>query len=304
MVPEGYKNYRQSKVPLHSRLKLKNIFPGEWDSIYTGEGIEFADIKPYEPGDDLRDLDLIALVQSGEEEIIRRNVGRRMRIFIWADLSGSMRRYREMFLSSKPDIRDIAVGLLAYSGFNCYTPVGLCTFDSEIRTYMPPVYGEDYCEKIREKVAECDYKYINEPADVEKAVNFMILNAYEQSIIFYISDFKGPAFDGDFTDLLRPLKKKFDFVPIVIRDPIEENAVIKRPITIVVRDSEGDGRNEFYLTPKKLEEIQKTSAAHLKHVIKNFQLSGIDHVVLDSPKMESCYKTLIAFFEGRKRIRV
>ena len=304
MVPEGYKNFRQSKIPLYSRQKLKNIFPGEWESIYTGEGIEFADIKPYEPGDDLRDLDLITLVQSGEEEIIRRTVGRRMRMFIWADLSGSMRRYREMFLSSKPDIRDIAVGLLAYSGYNAYTPVGLCAFDDEIRTYLPPVYGEDYCEKIREKVTERDYKDSRKPAEVEKALAFMMLNAYEQSLIFFISDFKGPAFEGDFTSLLRPLKKKFDFVPVVIRDPIEKNAVIKRPITIMVRDSEGRGSNEFYLTPQKLEEIQQASADHLKHVVRNFQLSGIDHVVLDSPRLESCYQTLIAFFESRKRIRV
>jgi hypothetical protein len=80
MEQGNYNQLRQSKVQLSTRLKLKNIFSGEWESIYKGDGIEFADIQPYEPGDDLRDLDLITLLESGEEEIIRRTVGRRMNI--------------------------------------------------------------------------------------------------------------------------------------------------------------------------------------------------------------------------------
>ncbi len=69
MEQEDYKKLRQSKIQFYSRLKLKNVFPGEWESVYTGEGIEFADIKPFEPGDDLRDLDILTFVKSGEEEI-------------------------------------------------------------------------------------------------------------------------------------------------------------------------------------------------------------------------------------------
>src|SRR5665648_258888 len=114
MEPEAFKSFRSSKIQFFTRLKPKNIFPGEWESIYSGDGIEFADINPFEPGDDLRNLDLPTLVQSGEEEIIRRIVERQLRIQVWVDLSGSMRRYPQLFFPSKPKIRDIATGLLLF----------------------------------------------------------------------------------------------------------------------------------------------------------------------------------------------
>jgi uncharacterized protein (DUF58 family) len=109
MGPEDFRRFRGSKVKLFSRIKPRNIFPGEWESIFRGEGIEFAEIKPFEPGDDLRDLNLHALVQSGEEELIQRVVERQMRIYVWVDLSGSMHRFEEMFFPQKPEIRAIAL---------------------------------------------------------------------------------------------------------------------------------------------------------------------------------------------------
>jgi len=304
MEQEEYKNFRQSRIQLFSRIRLRNIFPGEWESIYTGEGIEFADIKPFEPGDDLRDLDLLTLVQSGEEEIVQRVAGRQRKIFVWADLSGSMQRFEEMFLSSKPEIRDIAIGLLVYSAYNAYSPVGLCAFDREIRCFLPARYGESYCDKILSWIIDQDYKGIPASADIQKAVSFLMQRVSNQSMVFFVSDFKDPAFEGDFADLLRPVAKKVDFVPVVIRDPIEKDVSIKRPINIAVKDSEGDGNTEIYLTPQKLKEIQELSTRHLSHLERNFRRAGIGHVVLDSPSINDCYQVLSGFFESRKRTRV
>lgn len=304
MEPEEYKRFKQSKIQLFPRIKLRNIFPGEWESIYTGEGIEFADIKPFEPGDDLRDLDLIALVQSGEEEIIRRSVGRRMRMFIWVDMSGSMRRFKEMFFSSKPDIRDTVVGLLAYSAMEAYVPVGLCIFDKEIRFFLTARYGENYCDEIMKRVTDRDYQGTPASADIHKAISFLMQRAYSQSMVFFVSDFKDKVFEGDFSSLLRPVAKKVDFIPVVIRDPIETNVSLKRPINISVNDNEGSKGSEIYLTPEKVKEIQRISAEHLANLKRNFRRAGIEHIVLDSPSIDKCHQALSGFFESRKRTAV
>lgn len=298
-----YKQFRQSRIQLFSRIKLKNIFPGEWESIYEGEGIEFAAIKPFEPGDELRDLDLHTLVQSGEEEIIQRVVGRQMRIFIWADWSGSMQRFEEMFFSSKPEIRDIAIGLLLFSAWNAYSPVGLCAFDKEIRKFFPARSGESYCEEILNWIMDQEYKGIMASADIQNAISFLMERAFPQSLVFFVSDFRDQAFEGDFTTLLRPVAKKVDFVPVVIRDPLEKEASLKRSVTIIVKDSEGDREAEIYLTPQKLKEMQEVSARHLLHLEQNFRQVGIEHVVLDSPSVDDCYQVLSGFFEARKRTR-
>lgn len=303
MGPEDFKQFRESKIELFSRIKPKNIFPGEWESIYTGAGIEFAAIKPFEPGDDLRDLDLHTLVQSGEEEIIQRVVERQMRIFLCADFSGSMQRFEEMFFSQKPEIKDIALGLLLFSACNAYSPVGLCAFNKEIRRFFPARPGERYCWEILNWIIDQEYKGSMAPADIQNTVSFLIERASPESLVFFVSDFKDQAFQGDFTALLRPVVKKFDFVPVVIRDPLEKEALLKRSVRITVQDSEGDKNAEIYLTPQKLTEIQEISARHLLGLEQNFRKVGIDHVVLDSPLTEDCYKVLLGFFQARRKAR-
>lgn len=303
MEQVDYKKLILSKFQLISKLKLMNIFPGDWESIYKGEGIEFDSTKPFEPGDNPKDLDLFTLAQSGEQEIILREEDRRMQIYIWVDLSGSMRSFNEMFFPSKITIRDIAIGLIAYSTCNNYTPLGLCAFDNDIRGFFTAKSGRDYCDEIIRWTIDQDYKSIPVSADMEQAVSFLTESAFSQNMIFFVSDFKGPEFEGNFSHLIKPLIEKFDFIPVIIRDPIEKNGSIKRPINIAVRNSEGDGGTEFYLTPQKLKEMQEVSNRHLFNVKWNFYHLGTDCIVLDSYSIDDCYHVLSGFFENRKRIR-
>jgi uncharacterized protein (DUF58 family) len=295
--------FRNSKVQLFSRLKLKNIFPGEWESIYTGEGIEFAASKPFEPGDDLRDLDLQVLVQSGEEEIILRTVGRQRKIYLWVDLSGSMRRFPEMFFAHKPEIRDTAVGLLAFAAWNAYSPVGLCAFDGEIRHFFPAQSGESYCDEVVSWFLDHADGGGKGPADIAGALAFLEERIPPQSLVLFISDFQDPLFEGNFAHRLRQAAKKFDFIPIVIQDPLEHESSLKQSVVIAVRDCETDRRAEITLTPHRFEEIRKTSAGHLAHLKQNFVEIGLEYIILNSPAIEDCYRTLSSFFEGRRRTR-
>jgi uncharacterized protein (DUF58 family) len=302
MGPGASERYRNSKVQLFSRLKPRNIFPGEWESIYTGEGIEFAAIKPYEPGDDLRDLDLQTLVQSGEEEIVQRIVGRQRHIFVWIDLSGSMRRFPQMLFARKTEIRDLAVGLIAFSAWNAYTPVGLCAFDQEIRQFMSARSGASHCEEIvgwfLDHADECPPAHANIPG----ALAFLE-QVSPQSMIFFISDFQDPVFDGDFAPLLRVAANRFDFIPVVIRDPLERAASLTHSAVIRVRDSEGKRAGEIEFSPRALAEIQRACSAHLAHLEQRFRAVGLDYILLDSDSIQDCYQTLSGFFEARKRTR-
>jgi uncharacterized protein (DUF58 family) len=304
MEQEDFKQFKRSKIQFFSRIKLRNIFPGVWESIYTGEGIDFATIKPFEPGDNVRDLDFLTLAQSGEEEIIQRVVESQMRIYIWADLSGSIQRSEKMFFSLKPEIRDIAIGLVVYSTMNAYSPIGLCAFDKEIKRFIPAKCGENWCDEIMNWIIEQEYKGIMVSVDIQRAISFLMRKVPPQSMVFFISDFQDQACEGDFTKLLRPVVKKVDFIPVVIRDPLEKEASLKRSVNIAVKDDEGNGNAEIYLTPQKLKQIQEVSNRHLLNLKWNFHRMGIGHVVLDSPSIDDCYQVLSSFFECRKRTRV
>jgi uncharacterized protein (DUF58 family) len=282
-------------------LKLKNIFPGEWESIYTGDGIEFASIKPFESGDDLRDLDLRTLAQSGDEEIIQRMAGRQMNAFVWMDLSGSLQHSEEAFFPTKREIRDNAIGLLVFSAWNAYSPIGLCAFDKGIKTFFPARPGESYCAEIMDWVLGQEYKN-PAPADSSNALTFLMERAFPQSLVFFISDFQDPAFEDDFSDLIKPAAKKFDFMAVVIRDPLETRGLLTRSAILSVKSNEGEGEATMVLTPRKLREIQRISDRHLAHLEHNFRRVGVDHVVLESPSLEDCYQALSGFFQTRRRI--
>ena len=295
--------FRNSKIQLFSRLKLKNIFPGECESIFAGEGIEYASSKPYEPGNDLRDLDLLTLAQSGEEEIILRTVSRQRKIYLWVDMSGSMQRFPEMFFSQKPEIRDTVVGLLAFSAWNAYSPVGLCAYDQEIRRFFPARSGESYCEEIVSWFLDHGDEGVKGLADIQVALNFMEEQISPQSMVLFISDFQDPLFEGDFARLLKPVAKKFDFIPIIVQDSLEHVAALKQSVTIAVRDSETDFRAEITLTKQMLNEIREASNNHLNHLKQSFYEIGLEYIILDSATIEECYRILSNFFEARKRTR-
>jgi len=300
MAPRESESFRRSKIQLYSRLKLKNIFPGEWESIYTGDGIEFMGIKPFEPGDDLRDLDLCALVRSGEEEIIERVSGRQLRVFIWADLSGSLQKSKEALFPARREIRDMAIGILAFSSWNAYSPVGLCAFDREIRKFFPAKPGESYCQEMLDWVLDREYAG-PVGADIPKAIGFLMERVLPQSLVFFISDFQDPFFGDDFFDLIRPAADKFDFIPVVIRDPLEKNISLARSAILSVGGDEGDDHRTLYLTPRRLREIQEASGRHLAHLERNFRRAGVSHVVLDSASSDDCYDALSGLFQTRRR---
>lgn len=303
MEPEGFREFRDSKVQLFSRLKPRNIFPGEWESEYRGDGIEFAEIKPFEPGDDLRDLDLQALVQSGEEEIIQRVVERQMRLYVWLDLSGSMQHFKEMIFPQKPEIRDIALGLLLFSACNTYSPVGLCAFNAENKRFFPARVGERYCWEILSWIIEEDFRGRRAAGDVRGALSLLLERASPRSLVFLVSDFHDETFTGDFSSLLKPLLSKFDLVPVMIRDPLEIQGTLKKSVRLTIEDSEGGQGQEIHLTPQKLVEMQAASARQALGLQQTFRSLGIDPIVLDTASVESCHRTLTGYFQARQRTR-
>ncbi|MFH1625227.1 MAG: hypothetical protein ABID54_08765, partial [Pseudomonadota bacterium] len=152
-------------------------------------------------------------------------------------------------------------------------------------------------------IMDQEYEGIMAPADIHNAISFLLERAFPRSLVFFVSDFADQAFERDFTPLLRPVVEKVDFVPVVIRDPLEKDVSLGKSVSIAVRDNEGDGNAEIHMTPGKLKEIQRVSAVHLLHLERNFHQVGIEHVVLDSPSIDDCHRVLSGFFENRKRTR-
>jgi uncharacterized protein (DUF58 family) len=303
MGPEDIKRLKTCKLPLYSKVKPRGLLAGDRESTLLGEGVEFAGVRGFEPGDDMRELDLHTLAQSGDEELIERVVERQLPVYIWAGTSAGLRGGLNLLFAQKPAIATIAAGLLIYAGHNAYSPVGLCTFGREIESFYPARLGAGYCDDLLQRLLEDRHVPMAPEADMARALEYMLERVPGHSLVFLISDFQEPFFEGHFAPLLRPAAHKFDLVPVVICDPLEGQVVLPRPVRISVSDHSGERNDEIYLTPQRLAELQEASARHLAHLAENFRQAGAGHVVLDAPSVAACQRELELFFAARRQAR-
>lgn len=282
-----------------SSLKLRNLFPGEWESIFKGEGMEFSESRPFEPGDRPRDIDLAVLAQSDEEEVALRDETRQMKVYIWADFSGSLRPGQSIF-ASKSLVRDIAAGLVLFSAQKAYSPVGLYAFGLESPKFFRPKMGEGYCLEIwnwlREEAPHLPFS----SSGLEPALSSLVKLATPSNLVFFLSDFQQKVFEGDFTRLLRPIVSRFDLIPVVILSPLESGGK-KLPYPVRVRVASSKGTRELYLTPDAVRHMQQAMAEHIEHLTNTLRRLGLSPIVLSSPTVEDCAKKFFQFFEARKR---
>ena len=296
--------FEQKVIPFIPRFKLRNRFPGEWESVWRGEsGIEFAESKPFEPGDDPRDIDIRYLAQTGEEYIVRRAETRQMKVYAWADFSASMQRFDQMLFAKKPDVRDIAIGLILYSAAKLYAPVGFYPFGLANGKFFPPRTGESYCEAIMDGVAATEKPHPFVSSGAEKTFSDLTRLAYPRNMVFMISDFQQRLFDKDFAGILRPVAARFDLIPVVIIDPLQVGSQPLRSFRIRVQ-SAGVQTKEMYVTPRLLQEVRTATIRHRSHLEENFRRVGLDYIVLDSSSAEECQRRFLRFFEIRRRRRV
>lgn len=289
-------------IPLYPREPLTNIFPGEKRSSWKGDGIEFVAIKSFEPGDNPREIDRHSLAR-GKKEIIQRMEGRELKIDVWLDISGSLQTADSMIFASKPKIRDIACAIVLWSALDHHCPVGFLAFDQEIKTVFPARLGEIQCLAILEWIRKEGDKFPPQSSNFQQIFFKLARLSFGERMVFLISDFQDPIFEKDFTSLFKPFLHRLDFIPIIIKDPLETKISLKKSTRITVKDSEKEKCQEIYITPQKLKNLQRISQAHCQHLQSNFKKINITPIVLSSPNEEECFQKLCAFFQARMRSR-
>jgi hypothetical protein len=124
-----------------------------------------------------------------------------------------------------------------------------------------------------------------------------------QSLVLFVSDFQDRFFDGAFGERLRAVSKRFDFVPVVVADPLERGGTLPQSVAVAVRDSETDRWTEIELTPQLFARFQEEVVQRREHLEYEFLEVGLEPVWVDTPSLEGCYQALATYFDSRKRTR-
>jgi len=279
---------RVRQIEFKTGKLVRETFAGQYLSVFKGQGIEFAEVRQYIAGDDIRSIDWNVSARTGNTYVKKFNEERELSVIIACDVSASQ------YFGSKGNMKvEAAIELasvFAFSAIKNNDKVGLLLFSDKVELYIPPRKGRRHVLRIiRELLA---FKPQNKKTDISLALSTLIRLIKRQGILLFISDFIDENYD-------RPFKlaaKKFDLIPVIIEDPLEFNFP-KIPALIEVQDAEGSFCGGLTLgTAKQISQARKQVLAK---TLDLFKLSGVDYINIDASK--NTLDPVIKFFKQRSR---
>ena len=200
------------RLEIISNRSANDLFAGEYKSVFRGQGMEFSEVREYQPGDDVRLIDRNVTARAGRPYIKRFVEERELTILFMLDVSAS-----GMFGSvrGKLDTAVEAAATLMFSALKNNDKVGLLTFCDAVIGYQPPRKGKGAVLRlIREMVTQ---EPIRRPTDLAKALEYANRVLKRRAVIFLMSDFFAPQADRQ----LALCRRKHDLIALRLTDPRE-----------------------------------------------------------------------------------
>ncbi len=198
------------RIEIRTKGLVNNVFGGEYNSAFKGRGISFAEVRPYQVGDDIRSIDWNVTARTGDAYVKIFEEEREQTLVLVVDISRSGN-----FASRNKFKREIAAEICAILGFSAIKnndKVGLLLFSSEVELYVPPKSGRRHVLRlIRDLFAHMPAR---RGTNIGHALEFVQRTLRRRSIVLIISDF----FDEGYQRPLRLLSRKHDTVAIRLHD--------------------------------------------------------------------------------------
>lgn len=194
------------KIEIASSILAREVFSGRYRSYFKGNGMEFSDIRRYEPGDDVKKIDWKVSARQRKTYVKEFTAEREISIYIAVDVSNSNN------FAAKLDLIYQLVGSLALSAHKNGDKVGLLLFSSEVEKFIPPKKGRNHAMVMIDTML--GFEPANKGTNIKKAMEFLNSVMKKRGIVFLISDF----IDTDYELMLSIIKAKHDLIPIKICD--------------------------------------------------------------------------------------
>ncbi|HVR43956.1 MAG TPA: DUF58 domain-containing protein [Thermoanaerobaculia bacterium] len=266
---------------------MKAGFAGQYHAAFHGRGLEFAQVREYIPGDDVRIIDWNVTARTGIPHVKEFVEERDLTVLIAIDLSGSM-----AFGSidrRKSDLAAELTAVLAFAANQNSDRVGLVTFDEKVRSYLPPRRGARQIERIVRQVL-IDSERPARAADFSLATRFIQRVTIKRAVILLLSDFFDPAAPT----MVRRLVPRHDVVALMLGDPREARLPRKALVDLLDSETGTLARVELPAAEARGAAVRAAAGADLRR-------RGIDAVALSTA--EPYELALIRFFDSRVRRR-
>ena len=204
---------RIRKIEIKTKGLSKHLFSGDYHSAFKGRGMAFSEVRSYNYGDDVRNIDWNVTARTGDTHVKVFEEERELTVMLLIDISASsFFGTRSHF---KSDISAEISGVLAFSAISNHDKVGAILFSEQIELYIPPKKGKSHILRI---LREIIYKKpIGKGTDINIALEYLNNVVKKRSIVFILSDFITKEFETS----LRVASKKHDVIGLHIYDRAE-----------------------------------------------------------------------------------
>lgn len=287
--PELLRRVRQ--IEIRSRRLVNHLFVGQYQAIFRGRGMEFADVREYQPGDEVRMIDWNVTARMGEPFVKRFVEERELTVLLAVDLSPS-----QTFGSIGPTKRDIVAevaAVLALSAVRTNDKVGLVAFSDRIEAVVPAKKGLRHALRI---VRELLYRQPRgRGTDIALAVDYITTILHRRSIVFLMSDFQ----DRGYEPALRVAARRHDVIAVTATDPRELELV--NAGLIEVEDAE-TGETVLVDTGSRRVREQYAARAAAQRDARRQVLSSARVDQIEVSTAEPYVGPLIAYFRRRAHL--
>ena len=280
---------RVRKIEIKTRGLSKNIFAGEYHSAFKGRGMTFSEVREYQYGDDIRNIDWNVTARHNRPYVKIFEEERELTVMLMIDVSAS-RNFGTISKLKKNQITEIAA-VLAFSAIQNNDKIGVIFFSDKIEKFIPPKKGRTHIlHIIRELI---DFYPEDKQTDIEQALEYMTNSIKKRCTCFVISDFID---EHDFAHALAIANRKHDVVALRVYDPRENQLP---PVGMMyLRDAETGEQMWVDISDKKLREAyEKYAFVREKELDAIFKRSGVDVANIRSD--EDYVRALITLFKKR-----
>lgn len=202
------------KIEIKTKRLSNHIFSGEYHTSFKGRGMTFSEVRQYQYGDDIRNIDWNVTARYNEAHVKVFEEERELTMMLMVDISGS-----ESFGSKnqfKEEIVTEIAATMAFSATQNNDKIGLILFSDQIELYVPPKKGKSHVLRIIRELIEFQPK--SRKTDIEQALKFLSGTQKKKAIVFLISDFMS----DDYEKTLKIASKKHDITGIRVWDLRDE----------------------------------------------------------------------------------
>ena len=205
---------RIRRLEIATRRVVANLLAGQYHSVFKGRGMAFSEVRPYQPGDEIRSIDWNVTARMRDAHVKVFTEERELTVMLLVDISGS-----QSFGSrgkTKGEMAAEVAAQIAFSAIANNDRVGLVLFSDQVELVIPPKKGRKHVLRVVTDILE--HRAVGRGTDLAAGLTWLLRVAKRRAVTFVISDFLVDEYEAP----LRAAARTHDVIPVVVRDPFED----------------------------------------------------------------------------------